>query len=104
MERITGPFPGNFFVAAYVAAEASGFTGYAKICNAIPGDVWGCDARSKVTGGTHSSAATALEHAEYHARCYITTLQRLRDGVLHDDDRIFRLAALHKKLDDFTTG
>lgn len=60
MEQIVGPI-GGFYVAsdAAPAADGTGYTSYAKICNRPPADYWTAQCLIKLFGGEHHASAEA---------------------------------------------
>lgn len=65
VERISGPFRGKFFVAAYTVESAEGYYGYAKVCEGRPPDVWSAVGINKVgTDIDYAHAGDALDAAE----------------------------------------
>lgn len=66
-ERISGPYHG-YYVAAYAVPAGEGFFGYAKVCNAPVGDIWGCNALRKVGCDLAPSAESAVDQVEIQAR------------------------------------
>jgi hypothetical protein len=72
VERITGPIRANFYIAAYAIESATGYYGYAKVCEGRPDDVWSAAALRKVgTDIDYAQPGEALREAEQLARIAI---------------------------------
>lgn len=72
LERISGPFRGGYYIAAYAVDSDDGYVGYAKICPRQLQDVWLAPAVGKVgTDIGYAESADALRAAEELAQLRI---------------------------------
>lgn len=88
LERISGPFKGGHYIAAYAVDSDAGYFGYAKICRQALQDVWLAPAVYKVgTDVGYPSSDDALAAAERLAQLQITRRTAFQQGLLHSARR-----------------